>query len=177
MLNNLISPLYEEFKKECKTINLLEEYSNFIGVEQWIIITDLSVDELNIKYESIIAEYSPYIKLSVAQGEPIIGYNRIEDKHRKRKKLYEDSLPDFNEDDEVYNQLSQDEDFVSDLMLREYIKEILMLIPTERQRDRIIKHYLYGKTATEIAAEENLTPQAVNQSIRAGINNLKKLLL
>lgn len=59
MNNTIISALDEQFKKDCKVINLKYEYPGYTGVEQWAIITDLSEDELCTKYAEQVAPFSP----------------------------------------------------------------------------------------------------------------------
>ena len=174
MSKDILSALEEQFRQECLTISVSEEYPNYIGTEKWIIITDLSDEELIVRYESLIGEYSPYIKLTVEQGKAINLYRRNEDKHRKRRKRYESLLPDCDGEDELHNNLTQ-EDFVSKLVMRDYIRNLLDCIPSEIQRRRIALHYLCGFSAVEIAKMENVSSQAVDKSIHAGINFLKKI--
>ena len=38
MNNTIISALDEQFKKDCKVINLKYEYPGYTGIEQWAII-------------------------------------------------------------------------------------------------------------------------------------------
>lgn len=45
-----ISALDEQFKFECKVINLSYEYPGYIGEEKWAIITGLTEEELNERY-------------------------------------------------------------------------------------------------------------------------------
>ena len=162
MSKDILSALEEQFNQECLAINVKEEYPDYLGTEQWIIITDLSDEELTARYEDLINRYYPYIKLSVEQGKAIIIYRRNEDKHRKRKKLYESLLPDCD---------------VSQLVMSDYIKNMLEQLPSEKQRNRIVLRYLFGFTAVEIAEMENVSSQAVDKSIHAGIRYLKKILM
>lgn len=74
----------ELFAKDCKLINLKYEYSGYTGDERWAIITELSVKELWGKYPLVIERYSPFVHLSIAQGEVIDDANRNEDKYAKR---------------------------------------------------------------------------------------------
>ena len=67
------------------------------------------------------------------------------------------------------------EDFVSQLVMRDYIRNLLDCIPSEIQRRRIALHYLCGFSAVEIAKMENVSSQAVDKSIHAGLNFLKKI--
>ena len=68
MSKDILSALEEQFNQECLAINVKEEYPDYLGTEQWIIITDLSNEELTARYEDLINRYYPYIKLSVEQG-------------------------------------------------------------------------------------------------------------
>ena len=54
-----------------KLINLKYEYNSYTGDERWAIITELSVKELWEKYPLVIERYSPFVHLSIAQGEVI----------------------------------------------------------------------------------------------------------
>ncbi len=175
MSKDISSALEEQFKQECLVISVKDEYPDYTGTEKWIIITDLSDDELMSSYGSMLVDYSPYIKLSVRQGKPIIIFHRNEDKHRKRRKLYESLLPDCDGEDELYSKLAQ-EDFVSQLVMSDYIRKLLEALPTEKQRRRIVLHYIFGFTAVEIAEMENVSSQAVDKSLHAGIRYLKKFL-
>ena len=61
----------ELFAQDCKLINLQYEYSGFTGTEKWAIITELSEEALWDKYPDVISRYTPFILLSMAQGEVI----------------------------------------------------------------------------------------------------------
>ena len=85
MTNKLTLTEQEElFAKDCKLINLKYEYNGYTGDERWAIITELSVKELWEKYPLVIERYSPFVHLSIAQGEVIDDANRNEDKYAKR---------------------------------------------------------------------------------------------
>lgn len=85
MTNKLTLTEQEElFAKDCKLINLKYEYNGYTGDEKWAIITELSVKELGEKYPLVIERYSPFVHLSIAQGEVIDDANRNEDKYAKR---------------------------------------------------------------------------------------------
>ena len=72
MKNKLTLTEQEElFVKDCKLINLKYEYNGYTGAERWAIITELSVKELWEKYPLVIERYSPFVHLSIAQGEVI----------------------------------------------------------------------------------------------------------
>ena len=86
MTNKLTLTEQEElFAKDCKLINLKYEYNGYTRDEKWAIITELSVKELWEKYPLVIERYSPFVHLSIAQGEVIDDANRNEDKYAKRR--------------------------------------------------------------------------------------------
>lgn len=72
------------FTGELKLINLKYEYEEYTGKEEWAIITSLSEKELLEKYADIVKSHSPYILLTIEQGNAIDEYQRNEAKHRMR---------------------------------------------------------------------------------------------
>ena len=103
MTNKLTLTEQEElFAKDCKLINLKYEYNGYTGDEKWAIITELSVKELWEKYPLVIERYSPFVHLSIAQGEVIDDANRNEDKYAKRSSR---TLDCYGYDDEMASYL------------------------------------------------------------------------
>lgn len=87
MTNKLTLAEQEElFAKDCKLINLKYEYNGYTGDEKWAIITELSVKELWEKYPLVIERYSPFVHLSIAQGEV------IDDANRKRTSMQREAV-------------------------------------------------------------------------------------
>lgn len=84
MNNIIISALDEQFKKDCKVINLKYEYPGYTGIEQWAIITDLSEEDLCTKYAEQVAPFRPYILLSASFGVVRDDYRRNEKKANQR---------------------------------------------------------------------------------------------
>ena len=106
MKNKLTLTEQEElFVKDCKLINLKYEYNGYIGAERWAIITELSVKELWEKYPLVIERYSPFVHLSIAQGEVIDDTNRNEDKYAKRSSR---TLDCYGYDDEMSSQFHKE---------------------------------------------------------------------
>ena len=102
MTNKLTLAEQEElFAKDCKLINLKYEYNGYTRDEKWAIITELSVKELWEKYPLVIERYSPFVHLSIAQGEVIDDANRNEDKYAKRSSR---TLDCYGYDDEMSSQ-------------------------------------------------------------------------
>lgn len=84
MNNTIISALDEQFYIDCEVIETKYEYPQYTGVEKWIIITDLTEEELNSKYAEQIAPLRPYIILSRSFGEVRNDFRRNEKKHHMR---------------------------------------------------------------------------------------------
>lgn len=74
------------FANDCKLINLRYEYHGYTGTEKWAIVTELAEEELWVKYPDVIRRYTPFILLSMAQGEVIDESCRNNDKYEKRAK-------------------------------------------------------------------------------------------
>ena len=74
------------FANDCKLINLRYEYHGYTGTEKWAIVTELAEEELWVKYPDVIRRYTPFILLSMAQGEVIDESYRNNDKYEKRAK-------------------------------------------------------------------------------------------
>ena len=178
MNNTIISALDEQFKKDCKVINLKYEYPGYTGVEQWAIITDLSEDELCTKYAEQVAPYCPYIILTNSFGAVRDIYRRNEKKHQMRASR---SVDAFNYDDELITsfhheliEVSTEELLCQNLEILRLREAITKLQP--KQKERLIKFFFYGKSARTIAAEEGVAYSAVDKSIACAIKNLKKFM-
>lgn len=63
MNNTNISAQSEQFYIDCEVIETKYEYPQYTGVEKWIIITDLTEEELKGKYAEQIAPLKPFIVL------------------------------------------------------------------------------------------------------------------
>lgn len=72
------------FKQECKIINLAIEYGCHTEDIRYAIITDLSKEELDSKYQEELSKYRPFIILSRAMGLAIREHQRNNEKFRKR---------------------------------------------------------------------------------------------
>ena len=73
------------FANDCKLINLRYEYHGYTGTEKWAIVTELAEEELWVKYPDVIRRYTPFILLSMAQGEVITEYQNYEARERMSK--------------------------------------------------------------------------------------------
>ena len=178
MAKSQLDILKEEFQSECKVINLKYEYEGYIGKEQWAIISELSEEEILEKYSEFIGEYIPFLTLSLAFGEIREEFRRNEKKHHMRSVR---SVDAFGYEDELTEQHHPEliADTVESVFLKSETEKALfeairMLKPI--QRERLTKYYFQGKNASQIAKEEGVSSQAVDKSLAAAIENLKKLL-
>ena len=87
--------LKELVANDCKLINLRYEYHGYTGTEKWAIVTELAEEELWVKYPDVIRRYTPFILLSMAQGEVITEYQNYEARERMRRLLFGHAVADW----------------------------------------------------------------------------------
>lgn len=167
------------FTGELRLINLKYEYEEYIGTEKWAIVTSLSEKELLEKYADIVKSHSPYILLTIEQGNAIAEYKKNEAKHRMRsiRKGHAFDVNDGNFE-EHHPEVAVCEDPIEQIDTQDKIqrlRDMLSSLP-EVQKKRLIKHFFYGNSSREIAKEEGINYSAVDKSIALGIKNLRKLL-
>lgn len=167
----------ELFLKDCKLINLRYEYINYTGKEKWAVVTELTEKELWKKYPDIIKRYTPFVLLSMAQGEVITEYQNYEARERMRKLLYGHAF-DINdgEFEEHHPELAVDTDPVEEIMLKDNIKQLreVLCCLSETQKRRVFKYFFYNKTLEKIADEEGVDFTSVRESINSAIKKLRK---
>ena len=179
----------ELFAKDCKLINLRYEYTNYTGKEKWAVVTELTEKELRKKYPDIVKRYTPFVLLSMAQGEVINESDRNDDKYEKRAKRtldvygYEDDISEqfhrelitpfadpFEQAEE--EQLEIEKEQLRRMEIAKVRKVLEMMKPI--QKERLCKVVLLGLSSRKIAQEEGVNYSAVNKSIAAAIKNVKK---
>lgn len=179
----------ELFVKDCKLINLHYEYTNYTGKEKWAVVTELTEKELRKKYPDIIKRYTPFVLLSMAQGEVINESDRNDDKYEKRAKRtldvygYEDDISEqfhrelitpfadpFEQAEE--EQLEIEKGQLRRMEIAKVRKVLEMMKPI--QKERLCKVVLLGLSSRKIAQEEGVNYSAVDKSIAAAIKNFKK---
>lgn len=148
------------FANDCKLINLRYEYHGYTGTEKWAIVTELAEEELWVKYPDVIRRYTPFILLSMAQGEVIDESYRNNDKYEKRAKRtidvygYEDDISEqfhrelitpfvdpFEQAEE--ERIEEEKEQLRQLEIAKVRKVLEMLKPV--QRERMIKAILFGQ--------------------------------
>lgn len=179
----------ELFAKDCKLINLRYEYTNYTGKEKWAVVTELTEKKLRKKYPDIIKRYTPFVLLSMAQGEVINESDRNDDKYEKRAKRtldvygYEDDISEqfhrelitpfadpFEQAEE--EQLEIEKEQLRRMKIAKVRKVLEMMKPI--QKERLCKVVLLGLSSRKIAQEEGVNYSAVDKSIAAAIKNFKK---
>ena len=179
----------ELFAKDCKLINLRYEYTNYTGKEKWAVVTELTEKKLRKKYPDIIKRYTPFVLLSMAQGEVINKSDRNDDKYEKRAKRtldvygYEDDISEqfhrelitpfadpFEQAEE--EQLEIEKEQLRRMEIAKVRKVLEMMKPI--QKERLCKVVLLGLSSRKIAQEEGVNYSAVDKSIAAAIKNFKK---
>ena len=179
----------ELFAKDCKLINLRYEYTNYTGKEKWAVVTELTEKKLRKKYPDIIKRYTPFVLLSMAQGEVINEADRNDDKYGKRAKRtldvygYEDDMSEqfhrelitpfadpFEQAEEEHLEIEKEQ--LRRMEIAKVRKVLEMMKPI--QKERLCKVVLMGLSSRKIAQEEGVNYSAVDKSIAAAIKNFKK---
>ena len=179
----------ELFAKDCKLINLRYEYTNYTGKEKWAVVTELTEKELWKKYPDIVKRYTPFVLLSMAQGEVINESDRNDDKYEKRAKRtldvygYEDDISEqFHRElitpfADSFEQAEEEQLEIEKEQLRRMeivkVRKVLEMMKTI-QKERLCKVVLMGLSSRKIAQEEGVNYSAVDKSIAAAIKNFKK---
>ena len=163
---------------QVKVIDLRREYPGFTGETSWAVITDLSQEELEQLFGDQLEAYSPYLIMSLEEGEIIADFNRNEDKHAKRQARsgeafgYEEGTSESVHEEMVSDSLLDDVLMELDIqMLRECMDQL-----PEVQRRRGELYYLQDMTLAEVAAAEGVNVNAVNKSIKAALKALKEAM-
>lgn len=179
----------EEFKKFCKVLYLEREYPNHLGNADWLIISDLSEEQLQKRFSKTLSKYIPYILLSNEQGEPILESIRNNHKHEMRSKRttepfnYDDELlPLFHsellsfvdplEEKEKIIERAKEEHALDELIIK--VQKTLSLMKPI-QRDRLIKNVVRGLSSRKIAKEEGVNYSTVDKSIKAAKKSFRRI--
>lgn len=178
MSNNFISALEEQFNKDCKVINIRYEYEGFSGTERYIIASCLTEKEIWNKYPKQAKLYAPFVRVDLSFIEVRQKYINNEDKFCKRAKRTQDIF-NFDETTAVFHKELLVNDFVLEQINEEKECELLSTLYkafdtlTEKQKSRVVKYYVKDKTLRDIAEEENVKYQTINESLEGAIKKLK----
>lgn len=160
---------------QVKVIDLRREYPGFTGDTSWAVITDLSQEGLEQLFGDQLKAYSPYLVMSLEEGEIFADFIRNEDKHAKRQIRsgeafgYEEGISEAVHEEMVTDTL------LDDVLMELDIKKLMECMDQlpEVQRRRVELYYLQDMTLAEVAAAEAVNVNAVNKSIKAALKALK----
>lgn len=170
--------LEQAFKAECKVIDLKHEYTGYRENTRWAIATALTEEALREKYGKIIVQYEPFLLLTEEHAKIFVQFHSNERKHQKRNAELADA---FGYEDGVFEIFHPElvENPFDSLFDRQYdinaLYKALDHLDSTR-RDRVMKHYLDGISIVDIASQEKVSPQAVQQSIARALKFLKNFL-
>lgn len=157
-----------------KVLEFTKEYPNSNDDIKYIIITSIPIEQLET-YSSLLDSYSPYIVVTQRFWDAHKEYVRNERKHmwrNKHKHIDRSSDCDFeSRHPELLSNIIEDE-VLSKFDRQELYKMLDNL--SDKQRKRIILHYFYGYTKTEIAKIENVGRKSVEDSINNGLKALRR---
>lgn len=167
------------FKQECKIINLTIEYGRHTEDIRYAIITDLSEEELDSKYQEELSKYRPFIILSRAMGLAIREHQRNNEKFRKR---FARSTTDYEsiidlvcvDDEQTVKDRETTELRSKEKFLEAGRKAMALLTPLQRQY--IIRYYQDGATLEEIASETKTRLDTVWENLEAARRKFRKVL-
>lgn len=82
-MSNYICDTENSFKEVCEVIKFINEYPDPVGNTKWIIITDLSEEELFNQFDTELKTYIPFVILTKKQNEPIVKYHSNDKRHER----------------------------------------------------------------------------------------------
>lgn len=173
------------FKNDCKVIRLDAEYPGYTGDTKYAIITDLTEEELSVRYPAEIKRYIPYVLLSREMGKAIREHHRNNEKFAKRTARYESVFIACTEEEEaLIRTLSvEDEQTILDAEsdaeeAKQHVIDICraaLATLTPMQRDYLVRHYLYGIPCLEIAHQDGKHHKSVQETIKAARKKFIKI--
>ncbi len=171
--------LFSEFKAECKAFSLANEYPGHVGDEKYLILTDLSKEELIKKYGELLKKYEPYIVDSMRLYFPIADYYKNEDKYEKRNTRNTISIEVDSDDEQTFSTLQVDDyltTFLEESSNKEKSRRVLSVLRKlpDVQRRRLILWAEKEKSLTKVSKIEGVTIPTISKSIECAKKNFKK---
>lgn len=177
MDNYINNALDEQFKSECKVLNLCYEYPGYKGDIKWAIISGLTEEEIKSKYPKQVKEYIPFTLLNSDYASARRRYVKNENKHYMRA-VRNGHAFDYSDETEEHHIEIVSNSLEDEVLFKEEIcrlrEAILQLKPI--QRKRLVKFFFYGKNLRQIAEEEGKAYSTVYESYESALKKLKKLL-
>ena len=174
-----IKNIRETMRETCRIFNFRYEYPHSPDPYDWIIVSDLSEDELRSRYPDEMRELSPYCVIGKEYLPVRTESKRNEDRYYQRGKNNDCGYGFENDLMEIHHVEISEQDYATKLEQRDDEAELLhrLKIAVEhlprKQRQRIIDRYCYNLSPQEIASIEGISYQAVYKSYERIMNNLK----
>ncbi len=170
---NISSSTYSN--NDYKVIKLAKEYDNYTGEEKYAIITDLSEEELNLRYKDELEKYRPFVILSQEMYSVILESNRNDEREHKRAYRCHDAFA--IDDERAALEANSDPAIIaeSDDTYNHIINEMMKL--PGRQGQRLYQHYVLGFSIDEIAASEGITAASVYESLSRAKKAMHKVFV
>ena len=83
-MEKISSEFIQKFKKDCKIIDLQEEYQQYHETVRYVIISKLTEDELVRRYGECLIRYKPYCLMNIDISDVLNEYWKNENKYRMR---------------------------------------------------------------------------------------------
>ena len=175
----------KSFEQACTIINLATEYPGFIGDTPYAIITDLSEEDLNARFEIEISPYRPFVILTSEMGSVIIEHHQNEDKYTKRVARGEVSLSNISDYVGFYQSLIVNDAATTmdleeslkkprEIIIDSTLKALMTLSP--RQQNYLIRHYAYKVSLKTLAEETGTHRNNVLRVCQRGRNKFIKAM-
>ena len=126
---------------------------------------------MKIKY-TFVNQTTSEIEVSDELGNIIVDLNHRDKLNYRKNNRRHCSLEIWDPDN---NRVADDCDFVSTCLQREELKWAICQL-SEKQQELIIALYFERKSATEYAAEKNISKSAVSQLHEKSLKKLKEIL-
>jgi DNA-directed RNA polymerase specialized sigma subunit len=163
----------EQFKKDCRVVRLKYEYPGYTGETPWLVVSELTIEEIYTRYEKEIKLYSPFVYMSRETFVPIVKSHSNDRKHqynsvrRLDAYAYEDDIFERFHPDVVYEPFEEAD--------WEYLYREIDALPTVVKR-RIYMRFFQDMKLIEIAVQDGVSKQAVSKSIDRAIELMRKKL-
>ena len=163
----------EAFKRDCRVVNMKCEYPGYIGDIQWMVISELTEEQIIATYPVEIKPYMPFVYMTREMFEPIVESDNNNRSYRRRSALHEDL---YGYEDGIFERFHpelvacpvEQEDLID-------LKAAVAKLPVVQQRR--LQMWIYEDlTIEEIAFREKTSWQAAQKSIKNALNTLRKLL-
>lgn len=163
----------DEFKSECKVMNLEKEYPGYVGDVKYMIFSDLSKEQIENKHGHMLEKFRPYEVDSMKTYQIIHDAHLEEERQEYEIETYHSQISLDTMLDESWKEVSNS--LIDDsLELSEKVGYALQCL-TESQKRRLFLYCFEEKTFDEIAEMEHVSKQAVLYSIKAAKKNFKKI--